>query len=331
MEVLNIYEREKFPMMNEKLYDVIVIGGGPAGLTAALYLARAGCRTLVVEKRGYGGQIAITDEVVNYPGVLTTSGMELTETMRHQAESFGAEFLIAEARELSLFDAEKTVKTSVGDFRCLGVLLATGAQPKMAGFRGEEEFRGCGVSYCATCDGAFFRNKDVFVIGGGFTAAEESVFLTKFARHMTILIRKNDFACPASVADKARTHEKITVLFNTVVQEVSGDDGLRRIQYQNTATGEITDYQSPDGETIGVFVFAGYAPDTALVSGIAEQDARGYIITDENQKTSVEGLYAAGDICVKPLRQVITAASDGAVAAAALEKYCAALRGEACL
>ena len=148
---------------------------------------------------------------------------------------------------------------------------------------------------------------------------------------MTILIRKNDFACPASVADKARNHEKITVLFNTVVQEASGDDGLRRIQYQNTVTGEITEYQSPDGETIGVFVFAGYAPDTALVSGIAERDARGYIITDENQKTSVEGLYAAGDICVKPLRQVITAASDGAVAAAALEKYCGALRGEACL
>ena len=187
------------------------------------------------------------------------------------------------------------------------------------------------MSYCATCDGAFFRNKDVFVIGGGFTAAEESVFLTKFARHVTILIRKNDFACPASVADKARNHEKITVLFNTVMQEVSGDDGLRRIQYQNTATGEITDYQSPDGETIGVFVFAGYAPDTALVSDIVERDERGYIRTDENQKTSVEGLYAAGDICVKPLRQVITAASDGAVAAAALEKYCGALRGEACL
>ena len=291
-------------MMKEKLYDVIVIGGGPAGLTAALYLARAGCRTLVLERRGFGGQIALTNEVVNYPGVPKTSGMEL---------------------------AEKTVKTSAGDFRCLGVLLATGAQPKMAGFRGEKEFRGRGVSYCATCDGAFFRNKDVFVIGGGFTAAEESVFLTKFARHVTILIRKNEFACPSSVADKARNHEKITVLFNTVVQEVSGDDGLRRIQYQNTATGEITEYQCPDGETIGVFVFAGYAPDTALVSGIAERDARGYIITDENQKTSVEGLYAAGDICVKPLRQVITAASDGAVAAAALEKDCAALRGEACL
>jgi len=177
----------------------------------------------------------------------------------------------------------------------------------------------------------FDKDRDGFVIGGGFTAAEESVFLTKFDRHVTMLIRKNDFACPASVADKARNHEKITVLFNTVVQEVSGDDGLRRIQYQNTATGEIIDYQSPDGETIGVFVFAGYAPDTALVSGIAERDARGYIITDENQKTSVEGLYAAGDICIKPLRQVITAASDGAVAAAALEKYCGALRGESCI
>ena len=148
---------------------------------------------------------------------------------------------------------------------------------------------------------------------------------------MTILIRKNDFACPASVADKARNHEKITILFNTVVREVSGDNGLRRIQYQNTVTGEITEYQSPDCETIGVFVFAGYAPDTALVSDIVERDERGYIRTDENQKTSVEGLYAAGDICVKPLRQVITAASDGAVAAAALEKDCGALRGEACL
>ena len=312
-------------------YDVVVIGGGPAGLTAALYLARARYRVVVVEKDHFGGQITITSEVVNYPGVGRTSGTELTETMRKQAEGFGAEFLLAEVTGLELSGDIKTVRTGRGDLRCFGVLLATGAHPRMVGFQGEEQFRGRGVAYCATCDGAFFRNKDVFVIGGGFTAAEESVFLTKFARHVTILIRKNDFACPASVADKARNHEKITVLFNTVMQEVSGDDGLRRIQYQNTATGEIIDYQSPDGETIGVFVFAGYAPDTALVSGIAERDARGYIITDENQKTSVEGLYAAGDICVKPLRQVITAASDGAVAAAALEKYCGALRGESCL
>lgn len=318
-------------MMNDTtqtLYDAVIIGGGPAGLTAAMYLARAGCRVLVLEQRGYGGQIALTNEVVNYPGILKTSGVELTQTMRAQAEAFGAEFLIAQAQELLLSDTEKIVKTSRGDFRCLGILLATGAQPKEAGFRGEEEFRGRGVSYCATCDGAFFRDKDVFVIGGGYTAAEESIFLTKFARHVTILIRKNDFACPASVADKARKHEKITVLPNTVVQEVSGDDGIKRIQYQNVSTGEISEYHSPDGKTIGVFVFAGYVPDTALVSGIVERDGRGYILTDENRKTSVEGVYAAGDICAKPLRQVITAASDGAIAASALEKYCTALRGE---
>lgn len=319
-------------MMNEiqqqTLYDAVIIGGGPAGLTAALYLARAGCRVLVLEQRGYGGQIALTNEVVNYPGILKTSGVELTQTMRAQAEAFGAEFLIAQAQELLLSDTEKTVKTSRGDFRCLGILLATGAQPREAGFRGEGEFRGRGVSYCATCDGAFFRDKDVFVIGGGYTAAEESIFLTKFARHVTILIRKNDFACPASVADKARKHEKITVLPNTVVQEVSGDDGIKQIQYQNVSTGEISEYRSPDGKNIGVFVFAGCVPDTALVSGVVERDGRGYILTDENRKTSVEGVYAAGDICAKPLRQVITAASDGAIAASALEKYCTALRGE---
>ena len=319
-------------MINENkrqtLYDAVIIGGGPAGLTAALYLARSGCRVLVLEKRGYGGQIALTNEVVNYPGILKTDGVELTQTMRAQAEAFGAEFLIAEAQALLLSDTEKTVKTSQGDFHCLGILLATGAQPKEVGFRGEREFRGRGVSYCATCDGAFFRDKDVFVIGGGYTAAEESIFLTKFARHVTILIRKDDFSCPASVADKAKKHEKITVLPNTVVQEVSGDDGLTQIQYQNVSTGEISEYHSPDGKSIGVFVFAGYAPDTALVCGIVECNAQGYVLTDENRKTSVEGVYAAGDICVKPLRQVITAASDGAIAAAALEKYCAALRGE---
>ena len=319
-------------MINENkrqtLYDAVIIGGGPAGLTAALYLARSGCRVLVLEKRGYGGQIALTNEVVNYPGILKTGGVELTQTMRAQAEAFGAEFLIAEAQALLLSDTEKTVKTSQGDFHCLGILLATGAKPKEVGFRGEREFRGRGVSYCATCDGAFFRDKDVFVIGGGYTAAEESIFLTKFARHVTILIRKDDFSCPASVADKAKKHEKITVLPNTVVQEVSGDDGLTQIQYQNVSTGEISEYHSPDGKSIGVFVFAGYAPDTALVCDIVERNAQGYILTDENRKTSVEGVYAAGDICVKPLRQVITAASDGAIAAAALEKYCAALRGE---
>ena len=312
----------------ETRYDGIVIGGGPAGLTAALYLARSGCRVLVLEKRWFGGQIAITGEVANYPGVLKTDGKALTEDMRRQAETFGAEFLLAEAVSLSVSGAVKTVTTTAGERKCLGVLLATGAQPKTVGFRGEAEFTGRGVSYCATCDGAFYRNRDVFVIGGGYSAAEESIFLANFARHVTIIIRKSDFSCPSSVADKAKNHEKITVLTNTVVLEVSGDGVVRQIRYQDTVTGEITDYKSPDGDAIGVFVLAGYAPDTALVSGLVEINAQGYIVTDENQKTPVDGLYAAGDVCAKPLRQVVTATADGAIAAAALEKYCAALKRE---
>ena len=173
----------------ENFYDVVVIGGGPAGLTAALYLARARYRVVVVEKDHFGGQITITSEVVNYPGVGRTSGTELTETMRKQAEGFGAEFLLAEVTGLELSGDVKTVRTGRGDLKCFGVLLATGAHPRMVGFQGEEQFRGRGVAYCATCDGEFFTGKDVFVVGGGFAAAEESVFLTKYARQVTILIR----------------------------------------------------------------------------------------------------------------------------------------------
>lgn len=311
------------------IYDLMIIGGGPAGLSAGLYAARARLSAAVLTDGG--GQVTSTSEIENYLGIENIDGFELDRLFTEHAVKMGAKIIRGRAEALSDGGEIKTIKTRDGELSARAVILAMGATHRELGLESERRLFGSGVSYCATCDGAFFRNKDVFVIGGGFTAAEESVFLTKFARHVTMLIRKNDFACPASVADKARNHEKITVLFNTVVQEVSGDDGLRRIQYQNTTTGEITEYQSPDGETIGVFVFAGYAPDTALVSGIAERDARGYIITDENQKTSVEGLYAAGDICVKPLRQVITAASDGAVAAAALEKYCGALRGESCI
>ena len=305
----------------KNLYDVAIIGGGPAGLTAALYLARARYRVVVLEKEHFGGQITITHEVVNYPGVGRTSGAELTETMRKQAESFGAEFLLAEVEGLSLEGDIKTIKTNRGELKSFGVLLATGAHPRMVGFKGEEEFRGRGVAYCATCDGEFFTGKEVFVVGGGFAAAEEAVFLTKYAKHVTILIRGNDFSCAEAAAEPARNHEKITVLTNTEVEEVSGDTSLRRIRYRNRVTGEITEYQAPDGENIGVFVFAGYAPATGLVKGIADLDEKGYVLTDRSLKTSVDGLYAAGDVCVKALRQVVTAVGDGALAATELEKY----------
>ena len=310
----------------KNLYDVVVIGGGPAGLTAAIYLARAKYRVVVVEKEKFGGQITITHEVVNYPGVEHTSGAELTETMRKQAESFGAEFLLAEVERLDLNGDVKTVYTDRGELKCFGVLLATGAHPRMVGFPGEAEFRGRGVAYCATCDGEFFTGKEVFVVGGGFAAAEEAVFLTKYARHVTILIRKDDFACAKSVADAARNHPKITVLTNTEVVDVSGDSTLRAIRYRNKVTGEITEHRAADGDNIGVFVFAGYAPATGLLRDLAELTPDGYVVTDRSLKTSEEGLYAAGDVCVKTLRQVVTAVGDGALAATELEKYAAAMQ-----
>ena len=313
-------------VQTENLYDVVVIGGGPAGLTAALYLARARYRVVVVEKDHFGGQITITSEVVNFPGVERTSGAALTESMRKQAESFGAEFLLAEVTGLDLTGDVKTVRTSRCDLKCFGVLLATGAHPRMVGFQGEEQFRGRGVAYCATCDGEFFTDKDVFVVGGGFAAAEESVFLTKYARHVTILIRGDGFTCAQATADAARNHEKITVLTNTVVEEVSGDTALRFIRYRNTRTGQVTKHHAADGETFGVFVFAGYEPATELVQGLAELDEQGYVLTDRSQKTTADGLYAAGDVCVKPLRQVVTAVGHGALAATELERLCAAMQ-----
>ena len=314
------------PDAPDNLYDVIVVGGGPAGLTAALYLARAKYRVLVLEQEQFGGQITITNEVVNYPGLGKVSGKTLTETMRRQAETFGAEFLLTPAIALQAEGNIKTVHTPLGDYQGLGILIATGAHPRIIGFKGEEEYKGRGVAYCATCDGEFFTGKEIFVVGGGYAAAEESVFLTKFARHVTILIRTDDFTCAAAVADPARKHDKITILTNTVVEEVSGENGLDYIRYKNIKTGEITEYRAKDGDTFGVFVFAGYSPDTTLVQDIVALNEQGYIVIDSTQQTTMEGIYAAGDVCIKPLRQIVTATGDGALAATELEKYVATIQ-----
>ena len=310
----------------DKLYDVIVIGGGPAGLTAALYLARAKYRVLVLEKEEFGGQITITHEVVNYPGIGKASGKEITDTMQRQADAFGAEFLLAEATHLEVEGDVKTVRTDKGDFYCLGILIATGAHPRSVGFKGEAEHKGRGVAYCATCDGEFFTGKEIFVVGGGYAAAEESVFLTKFASHVTILMRGDDFTCAAAVAEPAKKHEKISILTNTVVEEVSGDGGLNYIRYKNTKTGKLTEYRADDGDFFGVFVLAGYLPDTKLVLNLVKLSEHGYIVTDSEQRTSIDGVYAAGDVCIKPLRQIVTATGDGALAATELEKYVASVQ-----
>lgn len=304
-----------------KLYDAVIVGGGPAGLAAALYLARARYRVLVVEKDRFGGQITITSEVVNYPGVLSASGTELTDTMRRQAEAFGAEFLLAEVTGFDLAGDVKRVHTSKGEIPCFAVLLATGASPRRLGFAGEEEFRGRGVAYCATCDGEFFTGREVFVVGGGFAAAEESVFLTRYARHVTVLVRGDDFTCAPAAAEEAKRHEKIDVLYNTEVIEAGGDDALRFLRYRNNKTGKETEFHAPMGETFGVFVFVGYAPATDFVRGIADLDEHGYVLTDEHQMTSADGLFAAGDVCVKSLRQVATAVGQAAQTATDMERY----------
>ena len=302
-------------------YDVIVVGAGPAGLSAALYAARAKYRVLVLEKEKMGGQITITSEIVNYPGVEKTDGTELTEQMRRQAEAFGAEFAMAEVTGIDLDGDIRTVKTDKGEYRAPGIVLAVGANPRKLGFVGEQEYQGRGVAYCATCDGEFFTGMDVFVIGGGFAAAEEAVFLPKYAKKVTIIVREEDFTCAKAVADKAKNHEKIEVHYETEIVEAAGDGLLRRARFKDNASGGEWTYEAPEGTSFGIFVFAGYVPDTKWLEGFVELDGQGYIITDRNQKTSVDGIYAAGDVCVKNLRQVVTAVSDGAVAATSLERY----------
>ncbi|WP_019002697.1 FAD-dependent oxidoreductase [Succinimonas amylolytica] len=305
---------------DKNMYDAVIIGGGPAGLSAALYAARAKYRVLVVEKAEIGGQITITSEVVNYPGVERASGRSLTAVMRKQALSFGAEFLAAEVTGFSCDGDIKTVQTSRGDFRALGIIVATGANPRRIGFTGEQEFQGRGVAYCATCDGEFFAGKEVLVVGGGFAAVEESMFLTRYASHITILVRKDSFSCAKTVSDHLKDFSNITVLFNTELQEVSGSGLVEKAVLKNNVTGETREFRARDGGNFGVFVFAGYVPATGWLPPEIARDEAGYVITDENRKTSVDGVYAAGDLCVKNLRQVVTAVADGAIAATSLEK-----------
>lgn len=308
---------------DNNLYDVVIVGGGPAGLSAALYAARAKYKVLVLEKGNIGGQITITSEIVNYPGTKKCSGSELTEQMRQQAVYFGAEFAVAEVLDMELKEDIKVLHTTKGDFQALGVILALGANPRKLGFRGEKEFQGRGVAYCATCDGEFFAGKDIFVIGGGFAAVEEGIFLTKYAKKVIMIVREEDFTCAKTVADQVKNYDNIQVHFETEVVEVGGEEVLSYARFVNNRTGEQWEHRVDPEESFGMFVFAGYVPNTDWISKEIKLDKQGYIITDVNQKTNLEGVYAAGDVCVKNLRQVVTAVSDGATAATALEKVVA--------
>lgn len=305
----------------DTVYDAIIVGGGPAGLSAAIYMARARFHVLVIEKEKMGGQITITSEVVNYPGIFHTSGEKLTSEMIRQAKAFGAEFLSADVTGLELEGDYKTVHTSRGDFKALGIIYAGGAHPRLAGFKGETEFRGHGVAYCATCDGEFFTGRTIFVIGGGYAAVEEGLFLTKYGKKIIMVIRGDDFSIDSAAVEELKEHPQVTILYHTQVEKVEGDSAVRRVVLKDRKTGEETVYTADDGDFYGVFVFVGYAPENGLLQGKVDLNPQGYVITDRDQKTNIDGVYAAGDICVKNLRQVVTAVSDGAVAATSLEKY----------
>ena len=307
--------------MADKFYDGVIIGGGPAGLAAAIYLARARYRVLVIEKETIGGQITITSEVVNYPGVLHTDGKKLTEEMRKQAQNFGAEFLKAQVTSLALEGDKKKILTDKGEIQALGVVLATGASPRQAGFKGEEEFRGRGVAYCATCDGEFFTGKDIFVVGGGFAAVEEALFLTRYARKIRVVVRGKEINCAGPAVEELLAHPDISVSFETEITEAGGKDMLEYVVLRKKDTGEIFTVQAEEGENLGIFVFAGYVPATELFRDQVKVSDKGYLLANRKQETNVPGVYGAGDVCEKELRQVVTAVSDGAVAAASMEKY----------
>lgn len=312
----------------ERIYDVIIIGGGPAGLSAGIYAGRAKLDVLLLEKAVPGGQIRITDEVVNYPGILSTTGAGFGEKAAEQAKNFGVEFATEEVIGMDFSGKIKTIKTTSGEYKTLAVVIATGASPRKLGFPGELEYAGRGVAYCATCDGEFFTGLPVFVVGAGFAAAEEAMFLTKYASKVTVIAREPDFTCAKSIGDKVKAHAKIEVKFHTELIEATGDSQLRHAKFKNNETGEITEYHAPDGDTFGIFVFVGYAPETQLFKGVIDLDPAGFIPTNENLMSNVEGVYAAGDIRPKKLRQVVTAVADGAIAATNIEKYVQELREE---
>lgn len=308
-------------MMN-KIYDVVIIGAGPAGLAAGLYSGRARMSTLIIEKAREGGQIATTSEIENYPGSLhEESGPSLIARFMEQATHFGAEMVKDTIESVELQGEIKTVKGAAGTYQAKTVIIANGATPIYIDCPGEKELTGKGVSYCATCDAAFFEDLEVYVVGGGDSAVEEAMYLTKFARKVTIVHRRDELRAAKSIQEKAFACDKLHFMWDSVITELSGDGLLESMTVKNVKTGETTVINAdPEDGTFGVFVFIGYKPQSELYTGQVELE-KGYIITDSDMKTNIPGVFAAGDIRVKSLRQVVTAAADGAIAAVQAEKY----------
>ena len=309
----------------EKIYDVIVLGAGPAGLAAGLYYGRYRLSTLIIEKAKDGGQIAITDEIENYPGQIVEgeSGPSLIARMTAQCEKFGAERANDTITKVELEGPVKVLYGNNDTYKAKTVIIATGAFPRPIGCKREGEFMGKGVSFCATCDANFFEDFEVYVVGGGDSAVEEAMYITKLARKVTLIHRRNELRAAKSIQEKAFKNPKMNFMWDTVVDELHGDGILSGMTVKNVKTGELTriDADEDDG-MFGLFGFIGYNPRSDLFEGMIDME-NGYIKTDDNLHTNIEGVYAAGDIRVKALRQVVTAAADGAIAAMQAEKYIA--------
>ncbi len=306
--------------MND-IYDLIIVGAGPAGLAAALYAGRARMKALLIEKSKDGGKIVVTSEVENYPGGIDgETGSTLTQRMSQQVDHFGCARVADEIVGAELEGDVKKLVGKKGEYLGKAVILAPGARPRPIGCPGEREFTGKGVSYCATCDGALFEDLEIFVVGGGDSALEETLFLTRFARKVTV-IHRSTFRAAKSIQEKVFANEKVSIKLGWVIEELMGEGLLSSMRIKNLETGEteIIEADEDDG-TFGVFVFIGLVPQTAVFEGKIELD-KGYIVTDEKMRTSLPGVYAAGDVRVKDLRQVVTAVADGAIAATQAEKY----------
>lgn len=304
-------------MTTEKIYDVIIIGAGPAGMTAAVYTSRGSLSTLMLERGIPGGQMANTEEIENYPGFETILGPDLSTKMFEHAKAFGAEYAYGDATEIIDEGNYKTIKSGNKEYKARAIIITTGAEYRKMGVPGEQELTGRGVSYCAVCDGAFFKKKQIVVIGGGDSAVEEGGYLTRFADKVTIIHRRDELRAQKILQDRAFANEKIDFIWNSTVKQVNGKDGkISSVTLVSTVDGTESEF-----ETEGMFVYIGMDPLTAPFKDLGILDDHGYIVTNEEMETKVPGIYAAGDVRQKTLRQVVTATGDGSIAAQACQKY----------
>lgn len=309
--------------VQDKIYDVIVIGSGPGGMTAALYASRANLSTLLIERGVPGGQLINTAEVENYAGFKSIKGPELANNMYEGATQFGAEYTFGDVREVIDGKEYKQVVTSNKTFKTRAIVIATGAEHKKLGVPGEGQLNGRGVSYCAVCDGAFFRERPLVVIGGGDSAVEEGTYLTQFASEVTIIHRRDELRAQKILQDRAFSNDKVNFIWNTVVEEIQGENNVQSLRLRNVETDEVSEFSAD-----GVFIYIGLIPNTSAFEGLGITDEEGWIVTDNKMETSVPGIFAVGDVRDTVLRQVATAVGDGSIAGDAAFKYIEKLKEE---